>query len=51
MAYGWTVVGDNDRFVGYMEEAFRIAFEAGTPGKWLVDVLPVRKGPVLLIFR
>lgn len=42
-AYGWSVNSNDDYFVSLMEESFKIHAEIVRPGRWLVDVYPVRK--------
>ena len=43
LAYGWTVKGTPDRFVTMMEKAIAMSSELTQPGRWLVDVMPLRK--------
>ena len=41
VAYGYTVTGNNDHFVALAEESMRVGSLAGTPGKWMVDSIPI----------
>lgn len=43
IAYGWTVQSDDDPFIKYMEEGFHMAVEGRLPGRWLVEVFPIRE--------
>jgi len=43
VAYGWTVKDTDDYFVGLMEESFTLTTEIVKPGRWLVDVFPIRE--------
>lgn len=42
VAYGWHVVSNEDYFVNLIEEAFGLQGEIARPGRWLVDVFPIR---------
>ncbi|KIJ10316.1 hypothetical protein PAXINDRAFT_172185 [Paxillus involutus ATCC 200175] len=41
VAYGWTVVDNDDYFVSLMEQSFATSVEIMKPGRWLVDVFPL----------
>ncbi|KJA14903.1 hypothetical protein HYPSUDRAFT_1070939, partial [Hypholoma sublateritium FD-334 SS-4] len=41
VAYGYPVTDKNDHFFALAEESMRVGSLAGTPGKWLVDSIPL----------
>ncbi|KIP10996.1 hypothetical protein PHLGIDRAFT_21897 [Phlebiopsis gigantea 11061_1 CR5-6] len=41
VAYGWTVIEDDDYFVNLMEHVFRLGAEVTKPSRWLVDLFPI----------
>jgi hypothetical protein len=42
LAYGWTVQKGDDYLVQLMEMMFETSAEITRPGRWMVDVLPIR---------
>ncbi|KAJ7691746.1 cytochrome P450 [Mycena rosella] len=40
IAYGYSVIRNDDHFVALAEEGMRVGSLGGAPGKWLVDSLP-----------
>ena len=40
VAYGYQVADEDDRFVGLLEESFRLTGLLNEPGRYLVEFLP-----------
>jgi hypothetical protein len=50
VTYGWTVKGTNDYFISLAEQAAALLVEILTPGRWFVDIFPIRE-PYLFYLR
>jgi hypothetical protein len=51
VTYGWTVKGTNDYFVSLTERSSALLVEILTPGRWLVDVFPIREPYLFYLLR